>query len=568
MPRAGARELSICTLLAAALALAQWWPALRVPEATGFGDWQMIHHNWEAAYVTLSRFGEWPLWDPFHCGGVPILGNPESQLYTPWFLLSFAFGTVVAVKLMLVGHALIAAVGMYWLVRRGYQLHRAAAALAAVAWSCSGWFIWDGAGGHATFFSFTFAPWLSYFIRRGRDPVVDATAVAALLTLSLLGGGTYPLPFFLIWISFELSLRAVRLRALWETVRFGALSLALLCLGGAIRLVPIFLTLQAYPRKVPNRDVLALADVWEMLTAREHAWRYPGHVFVWPEYGSYVGIAVVLLAALAVPLALRRSRRHLLVALTLYTSLMLGNLGPYAPYTLLHHLPVYDSLRVPSRFAVFVTFYVAVLAAHALDAGLSVLRRPRLASALGALSVLAVCADLLHTNWPTVQLWREPPLSAAPAAEAFHLVTKNYHAGYASFPRLNVGTRACYAGGMNWPVSPALWNGDQAQVRVPQGAGELLAWQRSPNRFQAKVALRSPTVVSFNQNFARGFVSDAETPPSAAEGLLALSLPAGERTVTVRYRPPELVPCAAASALGWLLMAAVPWLRSRRRSGA
>jgi hypothetical protein len=68
----------------------------------------------------------------------------------------------------------------------------------------------------------------------------------------------------------------------------------------------------------------------------------------------------------------------------------------------------------------------------------------------------------------------------------------------------------------------------------------------------------------FNQNFARGFVSDTETPPSAAQGLLALDVPAGEHTVTVEYRPAELIPCAIASVLGWLLMAALPWLSARR----
>src|SRR3954468_9808582 len=63
------------------LATLQWYPAFSDVRATGFGDWQMIHHNWEAAYIAITRFGEWPLWDPFHCGGVSILGNPESQVY-------------------------------------------------------------------------------------------------------------------------------------------------------------------------------------------------------------------------------------------------------------------------------------------------------------------------------------------------------------------------------------------------------------------------------------------------------------------------------------------------------
>src|SRR5689334_4356621 len=117
MPSGGARELRLCFLLSCVLAVLEWWPMLRSPGATGFGDWQMVHHNWEAAYISLSRFGEWPLWDPFHCGGVPILGNPESQLYAPWFALSFLMGTVIAVKVMLLGHIACAAAGMYWLAR-------------------------------------------------------------------------------------------------------------------------------------------------------------------------------------------------------------------------------------------------------------------------------------------------------------------------------------------------------------------------------------------------------------------------------------------------------------------
>ena len=48
-------------LVGAALALAYWWPAFRVPDATGFGDWQMVHHNWEAGLIAVLNGGVlWP----------------------------------------------------------------------------------------------------------------------------------------------------------------------------------------------------------------------------------------------------------------------------------------------------------------------------------------------------------------------------------------------------------------------------------------------------------------------------------------------------------------------------
>jgi hypothetical protein len=552
------RELVLAAFSSVCVAMLQWWPMLQAPAATGFGDWQMVHHNWEAAYVALSRFGEWPLWDPFHCGGVPILGNPESQLYAPWFWLSFALGTVLAVKVMLLGHITCAALGMYWLCRRRYQLQLPGAALAAVAWSCCGCFAWDAAGGHATFLSFAFAPWLSYFIHRGRDLVREAAAVAGLLLLTLLEGGTYPLPFFLIWIGFELCVRT----AWTSSAKLAAIILGLLGLAGAIRFVPIYLSLRAYPRQVPNRDALSLSDVWTMLTAREHPWRMPNHPFVWAEYGSYVGVVVVLLAGAGLAVVLRKRLWHLLLGLGLYSVIMLGNFSDFAPYSLLHRLPVYDSLRVPSRFAIFVTFYLALLAAHALDAGMTLLRRPRAAAAAGALLALGIGTDIVCVGWTQASKWTGAPLSeAAPAAE-FHLVARNYK-GYASYPRLNVGTNVCYVGGMNWPVSRALWIGQQPQVRVPSDAGELHRWERTPNTVRADLTLQAPARVLLNQNYARGFSSNLATPLSA-DGLVAVDLPAGHHALTVTYRPPELLPSAAVSGIGILLLL---WLLLRSRHG-
>ncbi|MET0390214.1 MAG: hypothetical protein ABW321_29855 [Polyangiales bacterium] len=560
------RELRLCLLGAAALAVIQWWPVVRSPSATGFGDWQMIHHNWEAAYVSLTRFGEWPLWDPFHCGGVPILGNPESQLYAPWFWLSFPFGTVLAIKLMLLGHVTLALVGMYLLARRRHGLLPPSAALAAIGWSCGGWLVWDGAGGHATFLPFAFTPWLVQLVHTptaGNQPqgwLATAAGIAGWLVLTLYEGGTYPLPFFGLLLVFELASRMLGERRLRPSVVLAAVSGALTVLAGTIRLWPIYLALQEHPRAVPNDDALGLRDALGMLTLRSHAWQVRGHPFVWAEYGSYVGWPVLLLGAAGGLLLLGRRRWQLPVGLALFGTLMLGNIGPLAPYSLLHHLPVYDSLRVPSRFSVLTTFYLALLAAHGCDGLLRRWQRPRGVLAIGAVAALVVAVDVISASWPTItSAWREPPLSNEPPAREYHQVQRDYYRWYASYPRLNLGTTTCYVGGMNWPVSAALWLGPSRQLRSLSRGGRIHSLEQTPHRLHARIELREPGRVVLNQNFAPSFVS-SHGRVVADRGRVAVDLPAGTHDLALVYQPAELVPALISSALGLGLLT---WLRLR-----
>ncbi len=556
-------ERALVLLACGVLAFCQWFPMFRVLDATGFGDWQLIQHNWEAAYISIARFGEWPLWDPFHCGGISIFRNPESQVFSPFFPLSFAFGTVIAVKIMVWAHVAIGLYGAYRLARDAYRLDVLPSATAAFVWACSGCIAWDGAGGHATFLPFLFTPWVPWLVRTER-PATAATAWLALLfVVTLFEGGTYPLPFFALLLAFELGARAIRERSLRTPLGIGAGVLALTAAAGAIRIVPSVLALREFPRQVPNNDAVSLREVLVMLTARDHPWRVPGHPFVWAEYGSYVGWSVVIVAALGAAWVAWRGPRDLLAGNVVFAAFMLGNHGPYAPWSLLHELPVYDSLRVPTRFAMFVTLYLGLLAAHALQAALSSTRWPRLVLIPLTLMAAAQLADTLIVTRPIIALWRNPPLDPSPPAKNFHLVGTGYGRRYASFPRLNLGSPHCYAGAMNWDVSKALWLDDQSQVRVREGRGIVHQARRSSSRWWIDVELETNGRLWVNQNYADGWNADVGH-LVRDRGLLALDLPAGRHLVQLRYAPRELLPCALVSAAGLALIGLVGRRRTRR----
>ena len=603
------------SLASLGVSTAFWSPAFVRLDSTGFGDWQMVHHNWEVGWVALRRFGLWPLWDPYHCGGIPMLGHPESQHFSPFFWLSVLFGdhaTVVAVKLMIVAHTAAGIAGGALWARRVFQLQLAPSALVGVAWSCSSFWGWHVAGGHATFAPFWLAPWLLLAWRAMALDLRYAAAVAGLMTLTVLEGGTYPFPYFVLLLAFESVVLLVRPphppakspaprdptphsaprgiesdhnRTRRRLLLGGAIAALLTALLGAIRFLPIFHTLALFPRTVASTDAMSLAELVPMFTRHDIPWHHPTHEYVWPEYANYVGWPVFLLGVAGAWVAIARRRLDAVLGFAVFTTLMLGSFAAWAPWTLLHHLPVFDSLRVPSRFTVFVSLYLSLLAGLALDAGWAAtarrvfpaakrpfgpaLRAARLIAPWAI--VVAILADPFVRDVQINDRWNGPPLNIDVEYDRFHLIPPHdYGNVYASLPRMNLGTPGCYAGNMVWRISPALWVGDVPQARVSRRIGRVVSARRTPREISVEVVLSAPGVVLLNQNHHPDWVA-SEGEVVEERGLLAVALPAGDHRFTVRYEPPMLAPGLATSGAGIVLLTGfLVWTRRRRsvRRGA
>jgi hypothetical protein len=463
---------------------------------------------------------------------------------------------------------------MWTFARKQMGLGQPAAALAALTWAFSGFFAWRGAGGHSTFLAFHYVPWIFLCWRRAHDDPRYAAGVAALVGLVLFEGGTYPFPLtFLLLAVDAVAFLVDQPRKVWRVLRTGLVSGALTLLVGAGRLWPIYLTMNRFPRATELDDTQRLADVLESLTAREpHAWVW-GHRWVWAEYGSYVGWAMVALAGYGLFLAASRRRlAPLVVGLFTMTWCAMGGTEPLWPWPLLHELPVYSNLHVPSRFHVMVTFHLALIAAFALDRGFRWMRSSatgrgpqRALNALAWTLVLAVGLDVVSNDIRVASRWDGGPVEVEPEPR-FHLVgSAHYLERYATYPSRHVGTPECYDP-VPWPISRALWLGDRPQVRFePADAGELVAFERTNHRARAQVRLRRPARMLVNQNFERDWRSSVGA-TADSRGLLAVDLPAGEHSVVLAYEPRDLPWSMLTTALGLVLCAllAMRGLRWRR----
>lgn len=558
-------------LAAIAAAAAFWYPALRHWSATGFGDWQQFLHQWEAARIAMVRYGEVPLWNPYHCGGTLLFGDPQAQGFSPLFFLFMPFGSAAGLKLFMIAHSAAGFGGMYVFARKHVNLDALSAACASFLWAGSGFFAWHGSGGHPAFMPFYFAPLILLAWRAAQVEWKNTVWVAALMALVIFEGGVYPFPYFVLLLAFD-TLVITRSRVqFWQTLKTGTLAVVLTTLLAGFRLAGILTTIRDYPRFTHGSDSLRIIEVVEMLIlpTLEHP-RLGSHEYVWAEYGSYIGVLGFALCMLGLVVSLRR-HRWVVAGSLVFLGFVLGHVSIWHPWPLVHRLPIYSSLRVPSRFMVLFLFFFALLGGLGLQSirrKITELRRPtqRALALVPAALVALIIVQVMHGHRYVLDRWRGTEMAGPEEETEYHITPLGDYGDHASFPIRNVSTRGCYTGVTAYVAASGLWEGREPQVRV--AGGELLGYRRTSQTMTARVRLEeeAESVVIFNQTWAPGWITNLGTVRRGSSGLIEVrELDAGEQRVVVRYLPKEAAWGAWVSLGGLLLSALLLFVARRRR---
>ncbi len=540
-------------------------------------DWRMFSGAWEAARVSLLQFGQWPSWNPYHCGGVVLFQDPQTAFPGLPFLLFFWLPTLVAMKLSIVAYLLTGAYGMCKVVedRGGNAAEQVfAGTLVAACGFCAEHF----GGGHLSFTPFLVFPWVLWAHQRAIADPRWSVLTAGLLASSVFFGATYPVPLMAVGLGLDVLSRFRDPAARAGMLRSLPLTALLTTLLSGVRLVPVLGFLREHPRLMPLDDQMTLAEVVQTWTTRDHDRAFPGHTYVWPEYGDYVGVAAVALLCLAVVATLARTdagddrgqRRRDLFVLAGLVWCALGNIPGVSLFGLLHELPVFRSLRVPSRFLHPATVMLGLMAATFLiDARRWVASRPR-PWALKALVVAELClavgvaVDVARTNQGRLQQGSDPVIPSGTAGRSFF---QDPEAPYWRWPTnavRGVGSPACYVA-FEWQTPLGLRAGRVDQQWVADAsAGTVAPEGWSPNALRFRVALGRGGTVVINQHHDSSWTANVGIVVER-DGLLAVELPSGSHSLELKHRPRGLGLGVLLSALGIVLSAWV--LRRGRRDG-
>lgn len=611
--------------LFALIAVVFCWPLYSHLTYWGIQDWDAFLTRNSVSWLTVVKYGQFPLWNPYSMGGVPQLAHPETNVLSLPFFIDLLCGVLVGIRVSIVLHLFLGLAGMYALARH-FRLGVVASLLSAFLFMLNSmYFLFLTTGASSIGLAIAYMPWAMVLFLKALTRFSYALACAGVLTLMWLQGGTYN--FFLILLMmgiYALVLVVTREQGLGKMTRLLAFIAISPLFLGAVRFFPSLEFTLNYPRKIVIYSGFSVESLLYGLLGRDQTigaivgkseaqglWQ--GFTHPMDEVGMYIGIVPLLLclAGIAwrffperwVPSALPlggqpattaigpRAYAALLSCLLISLWLGFGNrCAPVSLWSLLNQVPPFSFMRTSERFRFDIMLFVALFAGIGLHCGMEFISgkfaRPRLGHRLGVVVVIAILMDLFWVNSPALRdAFSIPPLptphSASfvqlggfpeygrqgiePTGEPYHLY-RTYGAMYPAFLS-NAGS--VYALESVPAPTKAIILTDPAyrgEVYLEGTSGEARYTLWTPNRLKIQVEAQGEGYVVVNQNYYAGWQARDGLPVEAVNGLLAVKVSPRVKGVELYYRPTSFIVGALTSLLS--LAAGIAWFRRLRQQEA
>jgi len=559
----------------AAFAMAAFVVTFSYPVLTRLGgigvvwDWpEFLIRNWVAVH-SLRHFHQLPLWNPYECGGMPLLAHPSSQILTPLFALPILLGPFVGLNLQIPAHLAIAWSGGYVLGRM-LGMGPLGRLTCASIFPASSWFYLHIGVGHLNFLPTAYLPWVAAAVLEGciRRSLLPWIMAGLLLAVMFGEGGVYqPTQAVILAALIALWMTAIR-RSPWPVM---GIVVMLAFAGGfaAIKLLPSWQMMRLHPRPVENLEYSPIPVLLKGLFAhyqyydreRVEAWGF------W-EVGAYLGPAAVVLAVLGLAGSPRRAVCWLLAA-ALFFILAVGGPRQWFPWSVLHRLPIFAWERVPERFLILFVLALGVMAGFGADF-LARLYRP-VGAVVAALLLLVAMADAWTVDRPNMNAPVDSqPEPATPGAQFVQDFQDPW--SMLTLARSNRGALHCNeeldfhdVDLMKVTASNEPGYRGEYYLRGP-GAMALERW--TPNALSYDVSTPDRNVMVINQNYdANWRLARGRGEVFSDGGLLAVRVPAGGQSLRLVYRSYDFALGAAMSLLTCAFALAL-WSGERRRTSA
>jgi hypothetical protein len=499
-------------------------------------DWDYAMEMQWAPFYSVTHFHQLPLWDPYKCGGIPLIGNPNSRILTPFFFLDLLFGPLVGIHLEIIAHLAIGFGGAY-LLARVLEIGKLGSIATGAAFAGSSWYYLHLALGHATFMSVMYIPYIFAFFWVGvyRRRLIFAAPMGAITALIFFEGGIYQTSY--------LPLVLVALAVVLCTQRRSLFPIALLAVSGvfvlsfsAPKLLPMLHVMGPYGRYVDPFERNSLSMFIQELYSRDQLFIRDSMGGFWGfwEFGAYIGVFFSGMAAIGIALRFGRALPWLVAAMVLL-AFASGNHGSYSPWVLLHRFPIFSGQHAPTRMLMLLTLCVGVLAGFGVDALCSL--DGIWLSGITAVVILVAIVDCWRVGTPNSLYLlgggNAQPFEASHGFKQYYLADD--HRMY-MMAQAHLGVVNCY--------EPATAEKNVLGANVPGYRGEqfllgdgtvnLESW--TPNALAYNVDTRAVSTVVINQNFDPEWrIEQGKGQLYRVNGVLGIQVPSGKQRLRIVY---------------------------------
>ncbi len=418
-------EIGVLCVLGVLLSLIYYYPILNSGDHLGIQDWDQNFAWTEATRVSLLDYHQFPLWNPYKCGGSVQFANPQIPVISFQTAFALIFGTVKGIKLNIVFHGALGFVGFYFLAKQS-RLSSKGRLLASILFSFSGITGSFLSTGMVVFTSFAYSPFILYFFNKSLDQRRWAILSGALFALSFYYG--YHIALLLGVYIFIYTLFSSITRRSFTPVKAFLIVFITSALFILPKLILSFQLIRIFPHPMDEISGYNMHDFFYFLLSQKqnlfNEMNLQKAYFAIDENSLYIGILPMVFFLLFFVLNKSGIKNHAALLFTLFviTWLMLGNIIHPSLYSVIKHLPVFSSFRVAQRFRFDFIIPFALLAGLGLDNAVRLLKRYKLAFLLAVICLLVIFVDLTlfsSTNFLSKTLIIKNPESQLSAGEAF-----------------------------------------------------------------------------------------------------------------------------------------------------
>lgn len=377
--------------------LVYYYPILNSGNNLGIQDWDQNFAWTEFTRVSLLDFHQFPLWNPYKCGGSIHFANPEIPVLSFQTLFALIFGTVRGIKLSIFSHGVIGFIGFYFLARQ-YKLSYIGSLLASIIFSFSGITGSFLSAGMVVLTSFAYTPYILFCFNRSLQNRRWGIISGILFSISFYAG--YHISLLLGVYIFVYTFVASIVKRTYSPFK----SLLMMIFTSSLIILPKLLfsyqLIQIYPRIVHDVSGYSIQNlIYFLLSQKQNLFNEMNVHGVYEaidENSIYVGILSFVLFLLFFVYNRKGVRNNisLVISLLIIFWIMLGSAIYPSLYKVIQHFPVFSSFRVAQRFRFDFIIPFSLLIGLGLDNIARLLQTHKIARPISIVCLLVIYVDL------------------------------------------------------------------------------------------------------------------------------------------------------------------------------